>query len=568
MPSAAAGRRVWMMLDYKDVSFSFRDRKIRRRRRRLGWLLLAFVALAVFLGYSSLKARAVVEDIQDLLLAGRLDEAGQRLQAAGSPFFQRGNFRELHALNELFCGRLEAAAERLDGLRRDKASTSLRSGQMLKYFFDRGRTRELKIYTDYLLPRAGSEVRWFQALYQASLLDPRSSEKTVAGLPESFRKANGKALDLLSGFNRSLKSGKIKYIFDRNELPLAYYDLRRRTTQPLAPGIDFADFDAQLKNGFRRFRLTLDRELQKKVSLLFRDYFGTLVLLDLPESSIAVSYSKPRSSGPANAAWAELYAPGSIVKIVSLLAYLRSPGKGIFPLECPGLLAVDGKFIYDLEKHGSVRDVSQALARSCNVSFARMGWKAGFPAVSNLLRRFFFNAPPFSDQFCSFATGRFDARASDDFRLARLAAGLEGASLSTVHAAVLAAIFSQAGQFFPPYLLDDAKNILGLGFYRHESRPRRLLADDLNFLRVKKAMAAVVEDEKGTGRRARSQTVRLAVKTGTAGSRAGGLDAVLVGFFPFEKPRYAFAFRLEGGGRSDINGALFLQELLHVLYPE
>ena len=75
-------------------------------------------------------------------------------------------------------------------------------------------------------------------------------------------------------------------------------------------------------------------------------------------------------------------------------------------------------------------------------------------------------------------------------------------------------------------------------------------------------MAAVVEDEKGTGRRARSQTVRLAIKTGTAGSPASGLDAIIIGFFPFEKPRYAFAFRLEGAGRADVNGAFFLQGLL------
>jgi hypothetical protein len=37
------------MLDYKDVSFSFRARKIRRRRQRLRWLLLVFFALAVYL---------------------------------------------------------------------------------------------------------------------------------------------------------------------------------------------------------------------------------------------------------------------------------------------------------------------------------------------------------------------------------------------------------------------------------------------------------------------------------------------------------------------------------------
>ena len=122
------------MLDYKDVSFSFRDRKIRRRRQRLRWLLLAFLALAAFLGFRGLKAGAAVDDIQDLLLAGRPVDADRRLQAAGAPFFQRGNFRELRALNELFHGRLDTAAAQLDELRRERASTSLRSGQMLRVF--------------------------------------------------------------------------------------------------------------------------------------------------------------------------------------------------------------------------------------------------------------------------------------------------------------------------------------------------------------------------------------------------------------------------------------------------
>jgi hypothetical protein len=556
------------MLDYKDVSFSFRDRKIRRRRQRLRWLLLAFFALAAFLGYRNLKAWAAVEGIQDLLLAGRLPEAERRLHAAGSPFFQRGNIRELRALSELFNGRLDAATAKLHELYRDGASTSLRSGEIQKHFFDRGEYPELKIYNDYLLPRMDDEVRWFHALCQAAFLNRGESEKAAAGLSAAYKKANGKALELLAQFNRSLGSGRVDYIFDRNDIPLAYFDLRRQATRSLVPGMEFSDFDAQFKKGFRRFRLTLDAGLQKKIDLLFNDNFGTLVLLDLPESSIAAIYSKPSSARDANTAFTEPYAPGSIVKIISLLAFLRSPETGIFPLDCPGLLPVDGKIIYDLEKHGQVRDFSQALAQSCNVSFARMGRATGFVALADLLRRFFFNAPPFSDQFCRFATGKFDARASDDFRLASLATGLGEISLTTIHAAVLAAVFSQAGQFFPPYLIDDAKNILGLGFYRHAVRPLRVLADDLNFLRVKKAMAAVVEDENGTGRRARNETVRLAIKTGTARSSASGLDAIIIGFFPLEKPRYAFAFRLENAGRAEFGGTLFLQGLLHILYPE
>jgi cell division protein FtsI/penicillin-binding protein 2 len=193
-----------------------------------------------------------------------------------------------------------------------------------------------------------------------------------------------------------------------------------------------------------------------------------------------------------------------------------------------------------------------------------MGRAVGRPALTDLLQRFFFNAPAFSDQFLFMRTGTF-AAAGNDFELAGLASGLDGVTVSTAHAAVLAAIFAQNGRHFPPYLIDDAKNLLGLGFYQHVLRPQQLLADDPNFLRVRKAMAAVVEDEQGTGRRLRGAVPRLAIKTGTAAGRSGRLDAIIIGFLPYENPRYSFAFRLEGAGRADLQGVAFLQELLKVL---
>lgn len=554
------------MLDYKDVSFSFQDRKLRRRRRLLRLLLLALLAATAVLGFRSLKARAAVSRIEDLLLAGRLDQAGQLLRETASPLFQRGNFRELQALSELCRGRLPEAAARFDELRRRGLSTTLRSGRMLAHFFDRGEYEKLDLYTGYLLPRGGDETRWFQALCRAAFLDGGAAEKALSGLSASYRRANAKALDMLSAFNRSLSSGRVNYVFDRNEVPLAYFDLRRRAGRALVPGMDFSAFEAQFKKGARFFHLTLDGGLQRKISRLFQGYAGTLVLLDLPESAIAAAYSKPGAGSAPNAAFSEPYEPGSIVKLISLLAYLRLGGDGIFPADCPGLLAVDGRIIYDLEKHGPVLDVSQALARSCNVSFARMGQAIGRPGLSGMLQRFFFNAPAFSDQFLTFQTGTF-AIGGGDFALAGLAAGLEGVTVTTAHAAVLAAAFAESGQHFPPYLIDDAKNLLGLGYYHHDSRPRRLLADDPNFLRVKKAMAAVVEDEKGTGRRLSGVTPRLAIKTGTIAGKAGGLDAIVIGFLPYENPRYAFAFRLEGAGRAELQGAFFLRELLKALYP-
>lgn len=557
-----------MVLDYKDVSFSFRNRKVRRRRQKLRLAFLVFFAFAVFVGYHYLKTRLAVADVQELLLSGRLLEAGDRLRVLESSLFQRGNIRELQALHALSQGRLEEAGTQLKKLQQAKVSTSLRSGQLLKNFLDRGEYLPLKIYSDYLLPRGGDEALWFCALGQSAFLNRGESEKALAGLSPAYKKANSKALEVLGRFNRSLRLGRVDYIFDKYDQPLAYFDIQRRITRSLIPGMDLGDFDAQFKKGVRFFRLTLDSGLQKKVDLLFKDYYGTLMLLDLPENSIAVAYSKPKSFAGANAAFVEPFTPGSIIKIVSLLAYLRHAEGGVFPLVCPGRVTIGNRVFSDRIVHGQVGDFAQALAVSCNLSFARMALRVGFTPLADLLQRFFFNGPPFTDGFIQFHTGSFNRRVGDDAQLADLAVGLGGIRVTTVHASVLAAIFSQSGQFFPPYLIDDAKNILGLGLYRHSARPVRVLADDLNFMRVKKAMMEVVENENGTGYRARSETVRLAIKTGTTGSSRQGLDAVIIGFFPAEQPRYAFAFRLQGAGLAEFSGAFFLRGLLNSLYQK
>ena len=64
----AAGSEKLMVLDYKDVSFSFKNRKTRRRRQRLKLALLVLLVIAVFCGYRFLKVSAAIGKIQDLLL--------------------------------------------------------------------------------------------------------------------------------------------------------------------------------------------------------------------------------------------------------------------------------------------------------------------------------------------------------------------------------------------------------------------------------------------------------------------------------------------------------------------
>jgi hypothetical protein len=554
-----------MVLDYKDVAFSFQKRKTRRRRQRLKLALLLFAVFALFCGYRFLRVSVAVEKIQDLLLGDRVNEADKKITGVASSWFLRGNIRELRALSDLFGDRQSRAQAQFDQLGRDRTATSLRSGQFQKFFFDRGEYTKLKIYTAYLLPRGGDENTWFYALVQSAFFNGSESEKAVARLSPAYRKNNAKALALLDKVNADLRLGRFDYIFDKNGSALAYFDVRRQKTHSLLPGLDWVDFDRQIKKGLSYFQLTLDAGLQNEIGRLFNGFSGTLIILDLPQNNILAAYSKPRSPGTANAVFSAAYEPGSIVKIISLLAYLRQADQDLFPFDCPGRITLGKRVFYDGMAHKRVKDYGAALAVSCNIGFAKMGLKIGSRGLERLLGLFYFNARPLADWFLEFRTGTFKKELTGDFELANLAVGLNEISLTTVHAAMLAAVLSQNGLFFPPYLIDDAKSILNLGYHSHKARPLRLLADDLNFNRVKEAMREERIGENNPARRALPAAAALAIKTGIAGDPDQGLDTLAIGFFPFEKPRYAFAYRLEGAGKAELNGAYFLRGLVKIL---
>jgi hypothetical protein len=554
-----------MVLDYKDVAFSFQKRKIRRRRQRLRLALLVAAVLVLFGGYRFLRVSAAVGRVQDMLLDGRLAEAEKKISELASSFFRRDQVRELGALSDLFADRLPRAQARFDELKRQGAVAALRSGRFQKLFFDRGEYPKLKIYTDYLLERGGDENTWFYALYQAAFFNGHEAEKAVARLSPAFKKENAKALALLAKVNSSLRLGRCDYVFDRNGAVLAYFDVRRQKTHSLLPGFDFVDFDRQVKKGLSYFQLTLDAGLQLEIARLFKDFSGTLLVLELPENNILAAYSKPGTPAAANAVFSETYEPGSTVKIVSLLAYLRQADQSVFPFACPGRTVLGKRVFYDAAVHKQVKDYAAALAVSCNIAFAEMGLRTGFKGLAGMLELFRFNAPAFADWFLEFRVGAFKKKCADDFALASMAAGLDGISLTTVHAAVLAAVFSQNGLLFSPYLIDDAKSILNLGYHGHRSQPLRLLTDDLNFRRVAKALREALSVEDVPGRDAAAHAVELALRTGIAGDPRRGLDALAIGFYPFEKPRYAFAFRLEGAAKSKPDGEYFLRGLLRIL---
>lgn len=562
-----------MVTDYKDVHFSFAERRKAKRRRRIRLSGLVIIIILLYLLVSMLIESGKIKKIQALLLAGKKDEAAERFKGIESSLFHRKTKKELKALIYLFSNKLPEAQQILETM--DGVPSSVRFRDFLNYFSDRARYRSLGIYNDYLCQKMekiekGEELLYYRAMVKTALLDHKQSEEALGQLPPWFRETSekAKALTLIDKINDQLKSGKINYIFDINDVPLAYYDIKEKKTVSLAPGIGFDAFNEEFGESLKFYSLSLDQSFQETLHGLFRDLHGTFLLFNVSDSSIAAAYSKPvnKKKKDANTVFSERYEPGSIIKLLTMFAYLKSSKQELFPFQCKGLVSIEGKIFYDWIVHNRVETCEEALAVSCNVAFAKMGTIVGFKSLTDTFQRFYFNSGDFADLFLTFKTGTTNKDISTDYQLANMSVGLNELSITTFHAALLSAVIAQNGSIYTPYLIKNKKNLLNVGFYNHDPQLLQVTRDSTILIKIKNAMEDAVIHPRGTGRRAMVDFVNAAIKTGTAGDKKKGLDAVITGFFPAEKPQYAFAFRLERVGKAEWRGALFLKDFLTAFY--
>jgi cell division protein FtsI/penicillin-binding protein 2 len=232
-------------------------------------------------------------------------------------------------------------------------------------------------------------------------------------------------------------------------------------------------------------------------------------------------------------------------------------------------LTLGKKIFYDWIKHNLVKDYEEALVVSCNLCFARMGMQVGAKRLTDVYKSFYFNTGNtggLRDRYFEFKTGVFKDPGASDYLLANLSVGLGDIAVTTFHTALFSAIIAQNGVIYSPYLIKNEKNLLNLAYYNHPGQLLTISSDTAVFAKIKSAMIRVVEDKKGTGERSQVDFVRVALKTGTSGNAKQGLDAILSGFFPAEKPQYAFGFRLQGVGKAELKGAMFLKDFLISFY--
>ena len=265
-----------------------------------------------------------------------------------------------------------------------------------------------------------------------------------------------------------------------------------------------------------------------------------------------------------------LYTPGSIVKpflaIGALEEKVITPEKKIFS---SGSISVPNPYdptkftvFNDWKIHGDV-DMRRAIAISSDVYFYEIGGGfkdqlgLGIGNIEKYMRLFGFGAEPGDNPFFGLAgiipnpAWKEKMFAGDPWRIGdtyHTAIGQYGVQVTVLQAARAAAAVANGGKLLEPRILHEEG--VAPSFVKIPASPE-------SFRVAREGMKLAVSD--GTAKGLQVAGVTFGAKTGTAelGTKKKLVNSWIVGFFPFEKPRYAFAILMEKGPSENTVGALF-----------
>jgi cell division protein FtsI/penicillin-binding protein 2 len=240
--------------------------------------------------------------------------------------------------------------------------------------------------------------------------------------------------------------------------------------------------------------------------------------------------------------------PGSTFKpLIAAAALMRDPGAAQHRIVCEGSwrprrglpaglapLACDER-----RSHGSV-DMEEALMRSCNVYFYGLAEELGYEPMHALAATLGFGAPT---GFEVGPSGQFlmpPAEAKHVYTVARLSIGQVAVAASPLQMARSYGWLASGVLWRPRLAAGDAP-----------MRDEAPALDPAARALIAAGLRGVVEDVRGTAHDARWPLAKFHVagKTGTAQAAGGApVHAWFTGWFPHERPRYAFAILCENAG--------------------
>jgi membrane carboxypeptidase/penicillin-binding protein len=540
-------------------------------RRSLAPLL---IALAVLIALLFGVAWLALADARKEWRAGKNAEAIATAERWSQLHLWPSQYHQLLAAAFLTAGNAAAAHQHLAAID-SPWIVAVDKAEVARHLFAHNR------YADFLAYDAASqerhdepEVLLYRAAAQAASNQINAAETTFRAVDAS--RVERQKYDALRAAIEQRKSGNIPFVFDRSNQVIGVY--RQQTNAVVATDPDFApliDGDGgTLTIGARIDQIgpnatvetTLDPFVQKAALAALGDYRGSLVAID-PQTNEILAIAN--SGAKANRALENQYEPGSVIKVLTGLNALSSGVNvdSMFPYLCKGELMIDGRHFGDWvpQGHGLLNNIDDALAVSCNIFFADLGIRLG---RERLLR--FMNAAGFDGQanlgIFQVPLGKTIGPVFNNFETAFLAIGLEHETIDTIHVAMIASMMANRGMLTTPRLLRERRSILGEVVTAAPQQGQTRIATAAAAERIIQAMEAVTTG-RGTGRRAPVEGLSLAMKTGTAGERKNGLEALILAFSPVDKPKIAFGVIAENAGPAEFAGAKIAHDFLQRMKP-
>ena len=342
--------------------------------------------------------------------------------------------------------------------------------------------------------------------------------------------------------------------------------------------------------------LTIDAELQRFVDSLLEEKIGVCVVMDVENGDILSMVSKPafdpnlfiaavnRKPGASrkikellsseeavlvNRAISGVYSPGSIFKIVVAAAALET--ERIRPedsFNCPGSLKVGKRefFCWNLDGHGR-QNLVEAITHSCNVFFYKLGLTLGAERLALFARKFGLGCATGIDLPYE-STGFVPSKSWKlkhlkerwyDGETANFSIGQGYLSVTPLQVAQMISAVANGGYLIRPHIV---KRIGEQGL----SVSRKRLGFKKETLEIiKEGMRRVIDEQQGTGHKAKIFGVQWAAKTGTTQTSRELAHGWFGGFYPFEKPQISVLVFLEYGGSGGEVPAKIAKEIIEYI---
>ena len=332
-------------------------------------------------------------------------------------------------------------------------------------------------------------------------------------------------------------------------------------------------------------QLTISRQMQRAAEAVAAETMtsGCILVLDTASAAVRASVSMP-GYDPDNLAASldapdspflnrvlECYTVGSVFKPVLAAA---AQEQGTFPeYECTGAAVIDGQIFRCAGgvPHGQI-GLEEALEKSCNGYFVRLGQQLGAENLLQAAQRFGFGQEISLVGNLHAASGNLPdaAELARSGQLANFSFGQGSLLASPVQIAAMMNAIASGGVYHTPFFLEctvDETDGTPLETLAHPQSRRVMSAENAALLR--KMLCQVVEE--GTAQDAAELEGGAGGKTGTA--QTGQFDADgterknlwFAGFYPEEKPRWTAIVLQDGQTETAYSSAAIFARLCAML---